>query len=259
MLSYPLGQLARMGGFATLPSCAKDHRKYRRSTMADAFLARSTAARLSVNESLREQALTILRQGLVTGEIGVGEIYSAAAVASRLGVSSSPVREAMLTLVSEGLMEPVRNRGYRVVPLSDEDRRDIHQLRLMLEPRAMSMLANKARSHTATLTELQEVAERTVSCARDGDLMGHLESDRKFHLGLMQLVGNRHLTEFVMRLRDQTRRYSIRSMPPAQLVANAEEHYELLTAIVEGNPQSAEDVMVRHLHHLGVEPSPPST
>jgi DNA-binding GntR family transcriptional regulator len=227
--------------------------------MTDAFLARSTATQLSVSESLREQALMIIRQGLVTGEIAVGEIYSAAAVASRLGVSSSPVREAMLTLVSEGLMEPVRNRGYRVVPLSDEDRRDIHQLRLMLEPRAMSMLANEAHSHTAALKGLQEIAEMTVSSARDGELLGHLESDRNFHLGLMQLVGNRHLTEFVMRLRDQTRRYSIKAMPPEQLVANAEEHYELLKAIIEGNPQSAEDVMVRHLHHLGIEPSPSVT
>lgn len=225
--------------------------------MTDALFTGGTLTPLSVNQSLREQTLVILRQGLVTGEIEVGVIYSAAAVASRLGVSTSPVREAMVTLVSEGLMESVRNRGYRVVPLSDEDRREIYQLRLLLEPPAMSILASEARSHTAALEDLRGAAEATVERARDGDLLGHLEADRNFHLALMQLVGNRHLTDFVMKLRDQTRRYSIRSLPPQQLVANAEEHFELLTAIIEGNPQGAEDVMMRHLHHLGTEPSPP--
>lgn len=223
--------------------------------MTDAFLTGTTATPLSVNTSLREQALNILRQALVTGEIGVGEVYSAAAVAARLGVSNSPVREAMLTLVSEGLMEPVRNKGYRVVPLSDQDRRDIYQLRLMLEPQAMSELAAQANIGTRTTgAQLRQLAIATVECAQQGNLVGHLDADRNFHLGLMQLLGNRHLTEIVMKLRDQTRRYSIKSMPPGELVANAEEHYALLDAVTSGDSSEAERVMVQHLHHLGVEP-----
>ena len=63
--------------------------------------------------SLREQALDVVRQALVSGEIKPGDIYSAAALAERLGVSNSPVREAMLTLVHEGLLEAVPNRGFR--------------------------------------------------------------------------------------------------------------------------------------------------
>lgn len=225
--------------------------------MTDAFLTGTAATPLSVNTSLREQALNVLRQALVTGEIGVGEVYSAAAVAARLGVSNSPVREAMLTLVSEGLMEPVRNKGYRVVPLSDQDRRDIYQLRLMLEPQAMSALASEADIDARMGTQLRQLADATVECAREGDLVGHLDADRNFHLGLMRLLGNRHLTDIVMKLRDQTRRYSIKSMPPEELVANAEEHYALLNAVTSGDSSQAEQVMVQHLHHLGVEPVGP--
>lgn len=227
--------------------------------MTDAFLTGTSATPLSVNTSLREQALNILRQALVTGEIGVGEVYSAAAVAARLGVSNSPVREAMLTLVSEGLMEPVRNKGYRVVPLSDQDRRDIYQLRLMLEPQAMAALASQVDIDTHTGTQLRQLADATVECAREGDLVGHLDADRNFHLGLMRLVGNKHLTDIVMKLRDQTRRYSIKSMPPDELVANAEEHYELLDAVMAKKAPEAEHVMVMHLHHLGLEPASPAS
>lgn len=221
--------------------------------MNDAFFARNASTILSVSQSLREQVLTLLRQGLVTEEIAPGEIYSAVAVANQLGVSASPVREAMLTLVSEGLMEPVRNRGYRVVPLSQKDRLEIYQLRLMLEPNAMGMLASSGAADASALAPLEVLARRTVDCAVDGDVLGHLESDRRFHLGLMELVGNTHLTEIVMRLRDQTRRFYIRSMPREQLISNAEEHFEILQALLSGKADVAESTMIGHLKHLGVD------
>lgn len=223
--------------------------------MADGFLTGNNGAPLAINKTLREKTRNILRQALVTGEIRVGTVYSAPAVAAQLGVSSQPVREAMVTLVSDGLMEPVRNRGYRVVPLSDESRRDIYQLRLMLEPQAMAQLTGQNVIDKRVGDQLRGLAEVTVDCARSGDLVGHLDSDRNFHLGLTQLLGNAHLTEIVMRLRDQTRRYSIKSMPPGELVANAEEHYALLDAVIAGNAGEAERVMVQHLSHLGVEPA----
>ena len=82
--------------------------------------------------SLRDQALRVIREGMVSGELEPGGIYSATALATQLGVSASPVREAMLTLVNQGLMEAVRNRGFRVLPLDDEDRREIYEMRCLL-------------------------------------------------------------------------------------------------------------------------------
>ena len=71
--------------------------------------------------SLRDQALSAIRSALMTGQLVPGVVYSAAALAADLGVSNSPVREAMLALVDEGLMEVVPNRGYRPVTLSAAD------------------------------------------------------------------------------------------------------------------------------------------
>ncbi len=65
--------------------------------------------------NLRGQAVEMLRASIVAGELEPGEIYSAPALAERLGVSATPVREAMLDLAKDGLVEPVRNRGFRIV------------------------------------------------------------------------------------------------------------------------------------------------
>src|SRR5262249_60380232 len=93
--------------------------------------------------NLRAQALAVLKLRLVSGDLAPGEIYSAAALAAELGVSNSPIREAMLTLVNQGLMEAVRNRGFRVIPLSDKERQNIYDLRMMLEIPSMVRLASR--------------------------------------------------------------------------------------------------------------------
>jgi len=71
--------------------------------------------------SLREQVSRALEAALVAGELQPGEIYSAPGLAERFGVSATPVREALLDLVRDGFVEVVRNRGFRVVEMSETD------------------------------------------------------------------------------------------------------------------------------------------
>src|SRR5580704_14858665 len=111
--------------------------------------------------SLRERILVIIRQRLISGAIVPGEVYSATAIASKLGVSNSPVREAMLSLVQEGVMEPIRNRGFRVIPLTDADRRNIYDLRLMLEVPSMAKLAASGLVR-GRITEFETLAKLAI-------------------------------------------------------------------------------------------------
>src|SRR5260221_14141777 len=88
------------------------------------------------------------------GEIRSGEIHSAPALAARLGVAATPVREAMLDLVNEGTIEAVRNRGFRVVAVSQADLDQILDLRLLIEVPLVGRLAGKlSESELATLTQ----------------------------------------------------------------------------------------------------------
>src|ERR671911_3059487 len=83
--------------------------------------------------SLREQVADALRAAVVSGEMKPGHVYSAPALAAQFGVSATPVREAMLDLAKEGLVEAVRNKGFRVTALSGRDLDELTEIRRLIE------------------------------------------------------------------------------------------------------------------------------
>jgi DNA-binding GntR family transcriptional regulator len=200
--------------------------------------------------SLRDQALAVLREGMVSGELAPGEIYSVTALANQLGVSASPVREAMLTLVNQGLMEPIRNRGFRVLPIDDSDRREIFELRVLLEIPAMQNLAGNDAIKDE-YDKYSAIAAEIVDAARDGDLIDYLDADRRFHMGLLAHTTNERLIELVDGLRDQTRLFGLKELSDrGTLTASAEEHLPILDAIVAGDGEATRSLMLRHLDHI---------
>jgi DNA-binding GntR family transcriptional regulator len=207
--------------------------------------------------SLREQALAVLREALITGRIADGVVYSSKALAAELGVSNGPIREAMLALVDDGLMEAVPNKGFRPVPLTPADLAEIYEMRLLLEIPAAVRLASAdlPGDRVARLTDLVNTIERT---ARSGDLAGNLAADRDFHLTLLAAGGNSRLLHAVARLRDQTRLHNLRALnAEGRLVASADEHRPLLAAITRHDKRIAERLMRRHLEHIRQDWSQP--
>ncbi|SMY04350.1 DNA-binding transcriptional regulator, GntR family [Brevibacterium aurantiacum] len=202
---------------------------------------------LERSESLRDKALRIVRQAIVAGEITSGEVCSATGLARELGVSVSPVREAMLTLVNEGIMEPVRNKGFRVVELSAEDLDEIFELRLLLEVPSVRTLATLDLNRDSD--RLRELAIATEVSAQEGDVTNFLSADRDFHLALIELHGNRRLHDWVAALRDQTRLYGLHQPNPETLRKAADEHRKILDAVLEGNGEAAEHLLTAHLGH----------
>jgi len=199
--------------------------------------------------NLREQALSAIREALITGRIVPGVVYSAAALAAELGVSNSPVREAMLALVDDGLMEVVPNRGYRPVAVSSSDLAEIAQLRMLLEVPAAGMAAEM--NTLERQAELEALVDRIEQTAVSGDVSGNLAADRQFHLALVDVCGNRRLTQQVARLRDQTRLYNIHHLAQTgAIVASAEEHRPMLAAIVAHDRRRSETLMRVHLGHI---------
>ena len=199
--------------------------------------------------SLRDQALTAIKQALITGQIVPGVVYSAASLAAELGVSNSPVREAMLALVDDGLMEAVPNRGYRPVSLTDADLAEIAQVWELLEVPAVGLVADIGLG--GRFAELSGLVRLIEQSAAAGDLAGNLEADRRFHLLLVGACGNRRLTGMVARLRDQTRLYNLPALAASgALIASAAEHGPILDAIAAGDRAQAEALMRAHLAHI---------
>ncbi|WP_405010095.1 GntR family transcriptional regulator [Kitasatospora sp. NBC_01539] len=204
---------------------------------------------ITVQERLRDQVAHALRAALISGELRPGVVYSAPALAVDFGVSATPVREAMLDLTREGLVEAVRNKGFRVTELSDRDLDEFTEIRALIEVPTVGRV-----TRTATREQLEALggaAAAIVVAARARDLIACLEADRRFHLGLIALAGNARLVETVGELRKRSRLYGLRRLDRrGELVRSAEEHLELLDLMIAGDAEAAEACMARHLGHV---------
>ncbi|HEX5567440.1 MAG TPA: GntR family transcriptional regulator [Streptomyces sp.] len=204
---------------------------------------------VSAYEPLREQVASALRAALIAGELRPGVVYSAPALAAGYGVSATPVREAMLDLVREGLVETVRNKGFRVTEMTERDLADFTELRALIEVPTVGRVTRTAAPEQ--LRALRHAAEETVAAARTGDLLGYLDADRRFHLGLLSLAGNSHLVEVVCDLRRRSRLHGLTGLAgTGVLVEPAQDHVGLLDVMLEGRAEEAEEHMRRHLARI---------
>jgi len=199
--------------------------------------------------SYRERVADALRAALIAGELRPGEVYSAPALAARFGVSATPVREAMLDLAKEGLVDTVPNKGFRVTAVSEKQLDEYTHIRSLIEiPTTVSLTAT---ADPVALEALRPAAQESVTAAATGDLIAHVEADMRFHLGLLALAGNDHLVEVVRDLRKRSRLYGLHALVRAgRLEASAAEHLDILDALIARDEEAVRAVMTRHLGHV---------
>lgn len=199
--------------------------------------------------SLRERVAESLRAALVSGRMAPGTTYSIPTLAEQFGVSATPVREAMLDLVNEGIVAPVPNKGFRVVELTDAELDQITELRRLLEVPTVGALAGAI--DRSSIRHLRSLASAVSDAARRGDVVAYVEADRDLHLALLAHAGNPRLVEMVGRLRDQSRLYGLEQLAAeGVLVDSANEHLQLIDALESGDRRAAERVMAHHLDHV---------
>ncbi|MFB7269110.1 GntR family transcriptional regulator [Streptomyces sp. NPDC056244] len=204
----------------------------------------------SARRNLREEIIETLRAAVISGQLRPGVVYSAPSLAEQFGVSSTPVREAMLDLVREGLVEAVRNKGFRVTELSEQDLDDITHLRALIEIPTVRRIA-EAGVDPAVIERLRPLAAGIEDAARRQDLIAHVTIDMEFHLTLLGLTGNSYLVETVRSLRSRSRIYGLSILAAHdQLVPSSHEHAELLDLIEAGDADGAEELMRRHMGHV---------
>jgi len=198
--------------------------------------------------SLREQVRRGLEAALVAGELQPGEIYSAPTLAERFGVSATPVREAMLQLAKDGFVEVVRNKGFRVIEMSDDDLDQISQIRMLLEVPSTVRTA-KLLTPDRMMT-LRELADEIEDAATRGDVIAYLDADRRFHVELISALGIPRLTDLVDRLRRQTRLFGLEALVRSgKLIVSAHEHHELLESLRSDDPAATTRLMEAHIGH----------
>jgi DNA-binding GntR family transcriptional regulator len=138
--------------------------------------------------SLKELAIEELRSRIVDGRIGLGDLLSENLLAAELGISKTPIREALLQLQTDGLVHIQPARGTIVFQLTAEDVTAITQLRVLLE--VASIEAAAATNYATTLERLRAILA-TMNAARDGgDVAAYREADSDFHEAIVHCSGN---------------------------------------------------------------------
>lgn len=198
--------------------------------------------------NLRETVLEQLRTAIITGELTEGALVSAPTLGQALGVSATPVREAMMDLAREGLVETVKNKGFRITSMSEKDLDDLAQIRLLIEPPAMRVVAGSIPEED--YAELERLADACLHAAEREDLSEYLRDDRELHARILTYTDNPQLVELATSLRLRTRLYGIGMLAKqSRLADSAREHHELLRLLRAGDGESAERLLGLHISH----------
>jgi DNA-binding GntR family transcriptional regulator len=196
--------------------------------------------------SVVDQVYGAIRDRIIRGSLQRGARIHQEDLAEELGVSRTPVREALRRLAAEGLVEMRTNRGARVADVGAEDMRAAYEARLVIEPGAARLAgAERLPAPLARMRAAVSAQRRAVPNVRRS-----FDANREFHIALVQASANSFLIQFAQRLwvaRIGEVIYERQRETPARMRLDAEEHEQILEAIEAGNGRRAESLARRHL------------
>ncbi|MEH0545571.1 GntR family transcriptional regulator [Streptomyces sp. B21-105] len=187
-----------------------------------------------------------VKQGVLNRRYQGGALLTEGELAEAVGVSRTPVREALLRLEVEGLIKLYPKKGALVLPVSAQEIADVVETRLLVEEHA----ARKAVPAPAGLIErLEELLERQREQTSEGDLAAAAVTDRCFHAEIVRSGGNEILSRLYDQLRDRQLRMGVAVLHshPDRIAKSLTEHEELLRALRSGDADAAVAVVHRHI------------
>jgi DNA-binding GntR family transcriptional regulator len=193
-------------------------------------------------------AYTRVRALILSGELEPGAVLPQATLARTIGISTTPLREALRRLRQEGLVSLDAHRDARVAPLDAKEARELVELRQSLDPLAASLAATRRTEDE--LAQIVSVLAGLESLSSHPSLE-QLEHHRRFHAAIYRAAHNTLLTEALDGLWDKSDRYRLRVLEDARDEADrarsAEEHRLLFEAVRNSDSEAAADVMRRHV------------
>ena len=156
---------------------------------------------------LRDVVFKTLRQAILKGELEPGERLMEIQLAERLGVSRTPIREAIRKLELEGLVLMIPRRGAEVAKISEKNLRDVLEVRRSLEELAIDLACQRIQEEE--LETLREAQKEFAAAISAGDAMEIAQTDEKFHEIIYSGTGNQKLMQILSNLREQMYRYRL--------------------------------------------------
>lgn len=195
----------------------------------------------------RDKALHFLRETVLADPAVEGTFLNEVELAGRVGVSRTPVREALLLLVADGLIEMIPGRGAYVPPLTARQIRELMELRGVLERHCA---ARALAEDTVPFSTLRRVLAEQDELAEDGeDATAFIDRDMVFHQALVDAGGNALLSRTYAGLRVRQRRLGVAALyrSATRQRAVCHEHERIITALAEDDPSAALAAIDEHL------------
>jgi DNA-binding GntR family transcriptional regulator len=196
--------------------------------------------------SVVDQVYTAIRERIASGSLPRGARVHQEDLAEELGVSRTPVREALRRLAAEGLVEMRTNRGARVADIDQGGMRGAYDARLVVEPGAARLAAARRLAEPLARMRAAVAAQRRSLRSVERSF----EANREFHLALVAASGNDYLLQLVERLwvaRIGATIYERQVETQERMVLDVREHEQILEAIEAGDGRRAESLTRRHL------------
>jgi DNA-binding GntR family transcriptional regulator len=196
--------------------------------------------------SLVEAAYQQIRRQILDNALPPGFQALEQELALKLGMSRTPVREALIRLQNEGLVEVIPRHGMRVLPVSAADMKEIYEILTSLEAMAAELVARRAPS-AAELEPLEHASRDMDRALQKQDLDAWAQADEQFHRSLIELSGNSKLAAIVYNYWDRAHRarmFTLRLRPKP--VASTREHMAVVQAIRKGDAVAARELHRAH-------------
>lgn len=187
-----------------------------------------------------------LREDIMHGELGPGQRLVEAELTERYGVTRGAIRQALMHLEGEGLVERERNRGARVRAITLDEAIEITEARAVLEGLCAAKAAQNATE--AERDELRRLGEEMAEAVAAEDVLHYSTATQNLHRYVREVARQRTVDDLLERLRYQSVRYHFSvALLPGRPAIGLREHREVIDAIVSGDAELAEEVMRRHL------------
>ena len=195
---------------------------------------------------LRDVVFRTLRKGILQGDLQPGERLMEIQLANRLGVSRTPIREAIRMLELEGLVVNIPRKGAQVARITEKDLRDVLEVRLGLEELAVDLACDRITDED--LSRLYLASRKFEKLIRKAALTELAEADEEFHAIIYASTGNRRLEQLISNLREQMYRYRVEYLKDTENRDTLiREHDELWESLKKRDRKSAEEYMRRHI------------
>jgi len=201
-----------------------------------------------VIRTLSDQLVGLVRDRIVSGQVAPDSPIRQDALASELGISKIPLREALTRLEQEGLVHSRRNRGFFVSGLSTREAEEVYALRLKLEPDAVAMASERANAdhHDTARQALALLEETSGAGGGGGDGVG--ARNRAFHLALLRPSGQTITVNILERLHVLSERYAHKHLEPLGRLQRANtEHQEMIQAWLDRDLKRLRSITIAHI------------